>query len=242
MEMAGERIFHADVSAFRAFFAGGIDADVADEQIDQAIIVVVKKESAGGVRGQVETRFMRNIFEVAVAIVLEKNVTFVDGSDEEILMTGIVDIAECGGNADAIFQADAGLLRNIFKFSVAQIPPELVTAQLADKVDVVEAVTVDVGHGNAGAMIVVHGHVLTGGVRYGTIAKRDAALFQLIAEMELVEDLELALGFKLRFFARGEGGESHVIFREWHFWRSCILSRERNCQASSSRDQHKRRP
>src|SRR5882724_3857211 len=46
MEVARKRVFQADISSFWPFFVGRINADIADEQIDQTIVIVIKEESA----------------------------------------------------------------------------------------------------------------------------------------------------------------------------------------------------
>jgi hypothetical protein len=128
--VASECILHPDVCPFRPFLVGGVDSDIANQQVRQAVVVVVEEKSTGRVGGEVNARFARNILEVLLAVVLEENVAFVNSGNEEILVAGIVYVAESGGNADAIFQTDAGSLGNVLKFSVAEIAPEFIAAKL----------------------------------------------------------------------------------------------------------------
>src|SRR5947209_4722800 len=44
VKVAGERISQTDVGAFRAFFIFGVNADIANQQIYQAIVIVIKEE------------------------------------------------------------------------------------------------------------------------------------------------------------------------------------------------------
>src|SRR5580704_10728445 len=154
---------------------------------------------------------MRYVLEMAMAIVLEENVSFVDGGDEEILMPGVVDIAERGRNADAVFQADTGLLRNVLKSSVAQIPPEFVAAQLIHEVNIVLSIAIHIRYGNARAVVVMNGHILACGIGNRPLTKGDSAVLQLIGEMKLIKHLEVIHGFELRLFAGCQRVEPNVI-------------------------------
>jgi hypothetical protein len=66
IKMARERVEDADVLAVRPFFIGGVFADIADQQVEQSIIVVIKKEGAGRMRYQPENardlRFQKERF------------------------------------------------------------------------------------------------------------------------------------------------------------------------------------
>ena len=109
----------------------------------------------------------------------EENVAFVYAGNEKILVAGIIYVAESGGDADAIFQTDAGSLGNVFKFSVAEIAPEFIAAKLIYEINIIKAVAVHVCHGNTGAVVVVNGHIKIGGIRHGAITERDAALLSI---------------------------------------------------------------
>ena len=56
--------------------------------------------------------------------------------------------------------ADARRRRDVLEPAAAQVPPELVAADLADEVDVRQAVAIDVGDRDAVAMVVVRRLVL----------------------------------------------------------------------------------
>src|SRR6266404_4518120 len=155
---------------------------------------------------QVDTGFMRNVLEMAVAVVLEENISFLDGGDEEILAPGVVDVAKRGSYTDAVFQAHAGLLGNVLKSSITQISPEFVAAQLIHEVDVVLAVAIHVRYGNAGAVVVMDRHILARGIGDRPITKGDTALPKLVGKMKLIKNLELIHGFELRFLTRFKRG------------------------------------
>src|SRR5580704_5419554 len=233
MEVAGKRVLQADVSSFWSFFVAGINADIADEQIDQTIVIVVKEESPGGMSNQIKASFMRNVLEMAMAIVLEENITFVHGGYEEILMPGVVDIAERGGNADAVLQAHAGLLRNVLKFSIAQISPEFVAAELIYEVDVVLAITIHIRYGNARAVVVVDRHILARGIRDRAMTKGDSTLLQLISKMKLMKNLELIHGLELRLLAGCKCGEPNVISWKRNLGRGWLLRSKRGAQGTA---------
>src|SRR5580704_441391 len=233
MEVAGKRVLQADVSSFWSFFVGGIDADIADEQIDQTIVIIIKEESSGRMSNQIKTGFMRNVLEMAMTIILEEDISFVDGGDEEILMPGVVDIAERGSNTNAVLQADAGLLRNVLKLSIAQISPEFVAAELIHEVDVVLTIPIHIRYGNACAVVVVDRHILVRGIGDCPMTKGDSALLQLIGEMKLIKHLELIHGFELRLFAGCKCGEPNVTSRKRNLRRGWLLGSKRGTQSTA---------
>ena len=141
---------------------------------------------------QIKSRFVGNVFEVAMAVVLKKNVALIDGGHVEILAAAVINISEGRANADAILYANTGFAGNILKFPVAQIFPELVPTELIDEIDVVEAVAGHVRDSYPRAVIVMDSHVLVFGVGNRVVAECDSALLQLIGEMKLVKYFELA--------------------------------------------------
>ena len=84
------------------------------------------------------------------------------------------------------------------KLAAAEILPELVATDLADEVDVEEAVAVDVGHRDPGPVIVVRRLVGLPGVVHDAVLECDAALGQAIRELEIVEGGEPGRRFDLR--------------------------------------------
>src|SRR5262249_47199666 len=74
--------------------------------------------------------------------------------NEQVLLAVVVVIGPGGGNADAVAEADAGLLGYVCEGAVALVAVEGVFAQLVDEVNVVEAVAVEVTHGHTAAVVV----------------------------------------------------------------------------------------
>ena len=62
IEMAEKCVLEADVFSVGALLVTGVDADIANEQIGQAIVVVIEEESSGGMSGQIKSRFVRDVF------------------------------------------------------------------------------------------------------------------------------------------------------------------------------------
>src|SRR6202166_330557 len=230
MQVAGKCASQASVGSVRILLVSGVNADVANQQVEQTIVVVVEKERAGGMGQKIKAGFVSYVFEVAVAVVLKKNISFVNSGDVKILVPAIVDVAERGGDADAIFHTDAGLLGDIFEFPIAEITPQFVAAKLADEVNVVKSVPIYIGDGDAGAMVVVDGHVIAGGVERGVFTKSDAAFLELIGEMKLVKHLELTYRIELRLFASRQGSQAGVILGEGHDGRGGFLGRQRGAE------------
>lgn len=175
---------------------------------------------------EIKSGFVGYVLEMAVPVVLKENIPFIDGGDIKILVPTIVDITKGRSDADAAFHTHAGLLGDIFKFSIAEIPPQFVATELADKVNVVQSIAIHIGDGDAGAVVIVDGHVITRGVDGGVFTKSDSAFLELVGEMKSVEHLELVYRIELRFFATPQAGKAGVILRESHHGRSSFLGRQ----------------
>ena len=128
-----------------------------------------------------------DVAEVAVAVVLEQHVAAAHGGDVEIRVAVVVDVGERGRHADLPGDRHAGRRGDVLELAAAQIPPELVAADLADEVDVGQAVAVDVGDRDAVAVIVVRRLVGLAGVVHDPVLERDAALGETVGELKVVE-------------------------------------------------------
>src|SRR5580765_3467294 len=155
-------------------------------------------------RHQFESSFFRDVPEFSVAVVLEQRVATANRRDEQIFIAVVVGIGERGRHADSIWQRDAGLAGDVLEPAPAQIPPELVAADLVDEVDVVQAIAVDVRNRDAGTVIVMNGLVVLAGVFDDPVHERDAAGRLTVAELKLVKHLESAGGLPLRLLASRE--------------------------------------
>src|ERR1051326_1837152 len=83
---------------------------------------------------------------------------------------------------------------------MAQVAPKLVAAELIDKVDIQQPVTINIGNSQAIAVIITNGFVVFGGIVHGMLFKSDSALLELVEELEIVESLPSLGGFYLLLF------------------------------------------
>src|ERR1700722_6281437 len=100
MQMPFEGVGDSNVFALRPFFVVGVFADIADEEIEQAVIVVIEKKRAGGVSGEAKPGFLRNVGEVAMPVILEQGISAENDRDEKIRGPIIVDVGESRAHAD----------------------------------------------------------------------------------------------------------------------------------------------
>ncbi len=212
-EMAVKTVLQADILAVGTSFVGGVLADVADEEIEKAVIVVVEEESAGGMGDEAEAGFLGDVGEMAVAVVVEQDIAAAHGGDEEVRETVVINVRKSSADADPAGQADAGFLGDVLEFSTAEILPELVAADLVDEINVVEAVAINVSNGDAGAVVVVIGAHVAGNVVHGVVDESNAALFEFVGEVKLVEDFELFFGGELGLFSGSECFCADVLIR-----------------------------
>src|SRR5215469_4908535 len=99
--MSGKRVGNADKFTVRPFFIVGVLADIADQEIEQAVVVVVEEEGPRGVSNHAQSSLVGNVFEVAVPIVFQQHVSATNGGDKEILIAVVVDIGEGRGYANS---------------------------------------------------------------------------------------------------------------------------------------------
>src|SRR5712692_4976838 len=152
----------------------------------------------------VEAGLLGDVLEMALAVILEEDVSAPHGRDVEVRVAVVVDVREGGRDADAILQCDAGLLGDVRELAVAEVPPELVAAELVDEVNVEQAVAVDIGHRDAVSVVVVVRLVVLAGVVGDAVKKGDSAFGLAIRKVEVMEHAELASRLLLRGLARGE--------------------------------------
>ena len=188
--------------------------DVADVQVQQAVVVEVEEHRARGVADVIDASRLRDVGEPAVPVVLEQDVAAAYRRDEQVLVAVVVDVREGRGHADAVGERDAGVLRDVRKPAAAEILPELVAADLIGEVDVRQAVAVHVGDGDAVAVVVVHRLVRDGRVVHDAVDERDAAFLDAVGELEIVNDLEAIDRRALRPRARVQGGDADVRIGE----------------------------
>ncbi len=134
---------------------------------------------------------------MAVAVVLEQHVAASNGRDVEIGIAVVVDIGERRRDADLAGYAHTGRLRDVLELAAAEVPPELIAADLIQKVDVEKAVAVDVGDRDAVPVIVVRGLVRLARVLDSVMDERNTAFGEPVGELEIVECLDGRTGIQL---------------------------------------------
>src|SRR5580658_4425014 len=123
MEMAKKAVFKGNILAIGALSIVGVHADIADEKIEESIVIVIEEERSRGMGHQAEAGFFGNIMEVAVAIVLEEDVAAANRGDKQILAAIVINIGKRRAHADASRQTDAGLLCDVLELAAAEIFP-----------------------------------------------------------------------------------------------------------------------
>src|SRR5262245_13649075 len=101
-----------------------------------------------------DSRLFGHIREGAVAVVAEEDVSAAGTGDVEVGMAVIIVLAPGGRNTDAVPEPHAGLFCHVFEGAIALVAVQGTTPKLIDEVDVVEAVAVEIGHGQAAAVVV----------------------------------------------------------------------------------------
>ncbi len=235
VEVAAEGVGETDVGAAAPLLVVGVAANVAHEEVEQAVVVVVEEDGARGVADVVHARLLRDVLEVPVPVVLEEDVAAADRRDEQVHVAVVVDVREGGRDADPIGQRHARFLRDVPEPAVAEVLPELVAADLVDEVDVREAVPIHVGRRDPVAVVVVDGLVGLPRVVHDAVDEGDAAFLHLVGEVEVVEDLELADRGELGLLALGERQDAGVGIREEHALRAAGRRRARRGECDEKR-------
>ncbi len=192
LQVTAEGVCEADEVAAAPALLGRVHADVDEKEIEQTVVVVVEEDGAGGVADIVEARFLRDVPEVALPVVLEEDVSAAHGRDVKVRISVVVDVGERGRHADPVLHGDACRLSDVDELAVAQVLPELVASDLVDEVDVEQAVPVHVGHRDSVAVVVMVRLVVLARVVRDPVDEGDAALGLPVGEVKTVEDAELS--------------------------------------------------
>src|SRR5438128_2881026 len=133
MEVTFKGVGVSQVKTSTALFIECIDADIDEEQIQQAILVEVEEDRAGGVPDVSEARLFCDVAEPPVSEVFEQRVAHPDGGDEEVRQAIVVDVRKGSGYANLPGHADAGCGGDILEGSVSPVSQKLVTPQMVAK-------------------------------------------------------------------------------------------------------------
>src|SRR3989442_939116 len=147
--MARESVLIRQVKSAAALLVRGVNAYVHQEQIQQTVVVEIEEHSAGGVSDVAEAGLFSDVLEFSVAQVFEKRIAHSHRRHVQVGQTIVVNIRKGSPYADAVLQSHAGGSGDVFKLAPAEIPPELIPAQLIDEINVRLPVAIDVGHGNS---------------------------------------------------------------------------------------------
>src|SRR2546430_2621001 len=79
-----EGVGPADVIAAGPLLFGGVDADVGDEEVEQAVAVIVEENSARGVTAVADAGLRGDVAKLPAAQVLEQSVAVTHRGDEQI--------------------------------------------------------------------------------------------------------------------------------------------------------------
>ena len=94
MQVAGEAVRHADKRPAAPLLVDRVLADVAEIQVEQAVVVEVEEHRSGRVPDVIDAGGLRDVAEVAHAVVLEQHVPFAHGGHEQILIAVVVDVGK----------------------------------------------------------------------------------------------------------------------------------------------------
>ena len=150
----------------------------------------------------VQSRCGGHVLELPLAVVLEQHVAAAHGGDVEIGVAVVVDVGERRRHADLAVHRNARRSRDVLELAAAEIPDELIAAHLAQKVDVGQAVTVDVCDRESIAVVVMRRLVCLARVVHDAVLEGDAALLHPIAELEIVKRGDAGDGLDLRSLER----------------------------------------
>src|SRR4029453_4383419 len=194
----------------RSLVIDGVPPDVAQIQIEQAVVVVVEENCARRVADMVDTSRLRDVREMALSVVFEEDVPLADSADEQILIAVVVDVGEGARDADLVGKRDTSLCRDVHKSATAEVLPELAAAPLIHEIDIGQSVAVHISRGDAAAMVVMNQLVVEARIVDDVMREGDAAYLHAIHELKLVENLELADGLTLRACTVGKTLDADV--------------------------------
>ena len=135
----------------------------------------------------VEARRSGDVAEAAVAVVLEQHVAAAHRRDVQVGVPVVVDVRERGGDADLPGDTHSGGRRDVLKLPASETFPQLIAAHLIDEVEVNHTVPIDVRYREAVSMVVVRRLVRLSSIVDAPVPERDAALFEPIGELEVME-------------------------------------------------------
>ena len=195
MQMAGERVAKTDPQAVRAPLFPRVFANVGDEQVEQAVAVVVEKDRTGRMSfGAFYSGLRRDVRELSAAVVPKQDVPLTNGCHEQIGVAVVVDVRERSAHARPVADSNAGTLRDVLETTAAKVAVETVLADLVDEVQIEQPVAVDIRHRDRGAVIVVCRPVILSEIDAVDVLECDSRGADAVRELEAVRNDDRFLG------------------------------------------------
>jgi hypothetical protein len=187
MQMSHERIAEANVVTAAPALIRGVHAYVRDEQIQQAIAVIVEEDRAGRVADVSHTGSPRDVAKPSTACILEETVAVPNRGDEEVGISIVIRVAERAAGRNHVRHRETCRGGSVDEAPGALVQPELVGAELCSEIEIGVTVPIDVGRAHARAVVVVYELVVLARIVDDTIPKRDTAGAESICVAEIVE-------------------------------------------------------
>ena len=147
-----------------------------------------------------------------MTVVLEQHVAAAHGRDVEVRVAVVVDVGKGRGDADLSGNSNTRGRSDLLELAAAGVPPQLIAAHLTDEVDVEQSVAVDIGHGEAVAMVVVRRLVRLARVVNDPVFEGNVGLGQVVRELETVKRLHVGEGLDLGLAEGAQPGRVAQIF------------------------------
>ena len=188
VEVAHECVRHADIVTASPALIGGVHAHVGNEEIQQAVAIVVEEHSAGRVPTVPDAGCSSDVAKLPRAQVLEELIPVAYRGHEEIRISIVVDVGERARHRDRIRHHESRLVGDVHEPSAAGVLPQLVGAELGGEVEIGEAIAIHVSGTHSGSVVVVDQLVILPRVVYDTVYEADTAGLPPISETEVVRD------------------------------------------------------
>ena len=205
----------AQTDAVAAFppLIGGVDPDVAKEEIEQSVLVVIEEHSTRGVPHVTQARRPGPVRETPRPVILEEVIAPPHGGGEKVGVAIVVGVREGSGHSDPVRQRDGGR-GDVAKLSPAQVAPQLVRTNLGGEVDVEQSVAIHIGHRDPVSVIVVHRLVVLAGVVHNPVQESNPARLHLVTELEVVKSADAPRPRHLQLLPALHPGRRNDLLRE----------------------------
>src|SRR5216117_500514 len=108
IQMTVKSVRDPDIVSAGTLSIRGVFAHVANEKIQQSVVVEVKKHNSRRVSDVIHSCLVRDFPELAAAEILKERVATADSRDEKIRVAIIVNVGERSGDTDFLTKSDSG--------------------------------------------------------------------------------------------------------------------------------------